>query len=182
MLSCRVHHNCRADLLLRSLALRLQTTADELHAFWQASPSPPTTERRESSDPTTSLPSTVYRMPEEMGSTATDQESLSPPWPTEQRPSSDFVGINQYQEDRSRSSASTEPMPGAAVDPTKSLTSRGKGNYVCPHGTGCSKGGVKPDGDLVIFERNSAFRSVTPFGLKNLLVVDRQPRLQATAG
>ena len=39
-----------------------------------------------------------------------------------------------------------------------SLTGRGKGQYRCPHGASCTKGGVLPSGELAVFERNSAFR------------------------
>lgn len=39
-----------------------------------------------------------------------------------------------------------------------SLNSRGKGAYQCPHGLSCTKGGVGPDGKLVVFKRNCDFR------------------------
>jgi hypothetical protein len=62
---------------------------------------------------------------------------------------------------------STGDSPGSATlnqyavdDLLTSLASRGKGTYVCPHGYDCKKGGVKLDGGLVTFERNSSFRSV----------------------
>jgi hypothetical protein len=42
-----------------------------------------------------------------------------------------------------------------------SLATRGKGIYVCPHGYDCKKWGVKSDGGLLTFERNSSFRLVT---------------------
>lgn len=38
------------------------------------------------------------------------------------------------------------------------LGHRGKGQYTCPHAYQCTKGGVNPDGTIVIFERNSVFR------------------------
>jgi hypothetical protein len=41
---------------------------------------------------------------------------------------------------------------------SKNLSSRGKGKHVCHYGHNCDKGGVQPDGSLVVFERNSAFR------------------------
>ncbi|KAK7905479.1 hypothetical protein LTR67_000201 [Exophiala xenobiotica] len=40
---------------------------------------------------------------------------------------------------------------------SKNLSSRGKGKHVCHYGHNCDKGGVQPDGSLVVFERNSAF-------------------------
>ncbi|KAK3390091.1 hypothetical protein B0H63DRAFT_107116 [Podospora didyma] len=39
-----------------------------------------------------------------------------------------------------------------------SLQARGTGTHKCPHGTSCRKGGVRPNGQVVIFSRNSAFR------------------------
>jgi hypothetical protein len=38
------------------------------------------------------------------------------------------------------------------------LASRGKGSYVCPEGQRCMKGGISPSGQMIVFERNSAFR------------------------
>jgi hypothetical protein len=62
---------------------------------------------------------------------------------------------------------STGGSPGSSTlkqyavdDLLTSLANRGKGTYVCPHGYDCKKGGVKPEGGLVTFERNSSFRSV----------------------
>ena len=40
------------------------------------------------------------------------------------------------------------------------LGTRGKGQWVCTEGNACTKGGVSPDGQLVVFERNSTFKSV----------------------
>ena len=41
------------------------------------------------------------------------------------------------------------------------LGTRGKGQWVCTKGDACTKGGVGPDGQLTVFERNSTFKSVT---------------------
>ena len=54
------------------------------------------------------------------------------------------------------------------------LDTRGKGQWVCTEGNACTKGGVSPDGQLVVFERNSSFKSVSfsmnsPFASKTLL-------------
>lgn len=43
-----------------------------------------------------------------------------------------------------------------------SISTRGTGKYSCPLGTRCTKGGVKADGSMVIFVRNSGFRCVWP--------------------
>ena len=47
--------------------------------------------------------------------------------------------------------------------PIEELKPRGKGQYLCPEGLSCTKGGVQADGTLVVFERNSAFRLAVPF-------------------
>jgi hypothetical protein len=39
----------------------------------------------------------------------------------------------------------------------EALRTRGKGEYHCPKGRACTKGGVNKDGSLVTFDRNSAF-------------------------
>lgn len=54
------------------------------------------------------------------------------------------------------------------------LGTRGKGQWVCTEGNACTKGGVSSDGQLVVFERNSTFKSVTlltatPFTRNTLL-------------
>lgn len=41
------------------------------------------------------------------------------------------------------------------------LKTRGKGNHQCPKGHLCTKGGVDKDGNLVQFDRNSAFAYVS---------------------
>lgn len=41
----------------------------------------------------------------------------------------------------------------------ESISQRGKGEYVCPLGSECRKGGWK-DGSYVIFNRNSSFKLV----------------------
>lgn len=43
-----------------------------------------------------------------------------------------------------------------------SLEARGKGQYTCSEGRNCTKGGVQANGEMVVFERNSAFRYVPP--------------------
>lgn len=57
--------------------------------------------------------------------------------------------------------------PGNIADPLSrmpllgELKTRGKGHYTCPRKYDCKKGGVQPNGELTVFERNSAFRYST---------------------
>lgn len=64
----------------------------------------------------------------------------------------------------------------AVDDLLTTLATRGKGSYVCPYGYDCKKGGVKPDGGLVTFERNSSFRSalsriVSSYYFRRVLII-----------
>jgi len=60
----------------------------------------------------------------------------------------------------SHSEASPDQANQAIAGPPllEKLKSRGRGTYTCPHGVDCQRGGVQPDGELVVFARNSAFR------------------------
>jgi len=59
------------------------------------------------------------------------------------------------------------PSPANTADPLSrmpllgELKNRGKGHYTCPRTYDCKKGGVQPNGELTVFERNSAFRYST---------------------
>jgi hypothetical protein len=50
--------------------------------------------------------------------------------------------------------------PIAELPSIEQLRARGKGHYTCPRGSECDKGGVQPNGQLTVYERNSAFRYV----------------------
>ena len=55
--------------------------------------------------------------------------------------------------------------------PIEELKPRGKGQYLCPEGLSCTKGGVQADGTLLVFERNSAYRLAVPFRIAVLATV-----------
>jgi hypothetical protein len=44
----------------------------------------------------------------------------------------------------------------------ESLESRGSGEYTCPFHAACTKGGVRRDGRMIVFTRNSDFRYIAP--------------------
>lgn len=69
------------------------------------------------------------------------------------------------QDEESDSDSSEEENDGgdeeeedvfAKID-MEALKSRGKGNHTCPKGKKCTKGGIDKDGELIVFDRNSAF-------------------------
>lgn len=69
------------------------------------------------------------------------------------------ASMDSPQRDPKFSSMAPEQPPASAglVDANQ-LGQRGKGRHTCPHAFRCNKGGVNPDGTMVIFERNSDFR------------------------
>ena len=78
-------------------------------------------------------------------SMTTSEHPTSPIAPKDHRLSTDSAETGQ------------SPVRVTGVDRT-ALKIRGKGRYVCEQGYDCQKGGVDDMGNLVIFERNSAFR------------------------
>lgn len=80
--------------------------------------------------------------------------------------SSQYTGLaneDEYEGQSASPASPDSPHDAAANEASRlmaSLSSRGKGSYVCPYGPSCRKGGVKPNGEIVVFERNSAFKLV----------------------
>lgn len=68
------------------------------------------------------------------------------------------VGASDSGQSPSSNTGSTENIPLM-----QQLKLRGKWSYRCPHRYNCVKGGVQPNGQLTVFERNSAFRYNTCF-------------------
>ena len=58
------------------------------------------------------------------------------------------------------SPASDERLQVTIAPLVGNLSERGKGQHTCPYKHECAKGGTHPDGSLVVFERNSAFKCV----------------------
>ena len=51
-------------------------------------------------------------------------------------------------------------IPTSPLSADNDLRARGKGQYTCPLGFSCRKGGIDSHGNLTMFERNSSFRLV----------------------
>lgn len=60
-------------------------------------------------------------------------------------------------QEQTRTSLPLDPS-STRIELEPSLEARGKGQYTCPYGLDCDKGGIEPDGSLKIFEWNSALR------------------------
>ena len=93
-------------------------------------------------------------------------ESHRPPPPFEptmssMSTSSTLTGTSTRTLARGDSTSTTTMDAPTALAPLLSdanLRARGKGQYTCPQGMNCRKGGVDPHGNLTLFERNSTFR------------------------
>jgi hypothetical protein len=114
---------------------------------------------------------TGYIPPEKMDSPATQVPPdftgfRSPPQEPDSETSSSPMltpattsGTQEAMSEPKRSPSSEELTgPDLIRELLASLSVRGTGRYTCPYLHDCRKGGVKY-GELVIFERNSAFRS-----------------------
>ena len=122
---------------------------------WNESPPQPNLPRLEEENPLT--PDLVF-----------GNSSRIPGSPAEPSSSdmASFSGSRQAQTPAQWAQVSMSPVP-----PIEELKPRGKGQYICPEGLSCTKGGVQADGTQVIFQRNSAFRSALPFRTAHIVRV-----------
>jgi len=115
---------------LRRISRTIQGTAQEVRQIWDE-------ERDDSLRKTPSL------QPE----TPTHEERLSSP------------ASNGSRRPSIHSSIESREVANPRTRTRRELKDRGKGSYTCSLGQNCDKGGANPDGSLVIFERNSDYRS-----------------------
>jgi hypothetical protein len=94
-----------------------------------------------------------------MSSEATDYRTYVEAPESSAEASHNRASSNDWQDIHKFSPRNTEERV-TEVPSIEQLKARGKGHYTCPHGTACDKGGVQPDGELTVYERNSAFRYV----------------------
>jgi len=115
---------------LRRISKTIQGTAKEVRQIWDETKDHP-------------LPETSSLQPE----SPTHMERLSSPASQGSRKTSIHATIEARDDSIPRKHARHE------------LNDRGKGTYTCTLGRNCDKGGANPDGTLVVFERNSDYRS-----------------------
>ncbi|KAE9378262.1 hypothetical protein N431DRAFT_435425 [Stipitochalara longipes BDJ] len=149
---------------LKSIASRLQGAASHVDEAWRESPSPPQvplSQRHRGKGKEIFVPhqstSTASELIYQMDGNA---------WPTRDF-EEDVTSANGAAGSSNADGPTDDRSPGSegsaqsnTNDPLASLSSRGKGHHICPQGGSCTKGGVGRDGELVVFERNSAFKSV----------------------
>jgi hypothetical protein len=137
------------------LAATISDTASKSRASWNLSPPPLSLPRIQ-----------LASLAEAEGSPAQDgvgDPSFAPLASAEPR-LYQVASAESTVSSESRSSTSFPALSGQST-PMNSLAVRGKGQYTCPEGRNCTKGGVQANGEVVVFERNSAFRYVPPYRL-----------------
>lgn len=142
----------------RKMNAKIYETSIQVEALWKASPHTPIT------------PSHRYQQQHSIVLPVTPM-AVKTCWETER------TNLIQLPHANNKRATSSPPAPdilefkyemksprleddsqGAINETIASLASRGKGEYTCPLGIECRKGGVVSNGDLVVFKRNSAFR------------------------
>jgi len=119
---------------LRKIRKRIQGTAKEVRLIWDKA--------KDDSLPKVPLIPSEIPTPQE--------EEVSTPTPkTEQRRRRSTLSCPDTEEN-----ANDRKRPRSDV-----VEAWGKASYTCTLGSNCQKGGVNPDGSLVVFERNSEYRS-----------------------
>jgi hypothetical protein len=155
------HANAMGDLSLnhtRSIASKLQATAEHADQSWRASAKPPPASRFQSQRRQQGPRPVPYPISGPMYQA--EASVYSPDQPLVEGQGYEPSYVDDQVELDARSPGSDRSAQSNTNDPFASLSSRGKGHHVCPKGASCSKGGVGPEGELIVFERNSAFRSV----------------------
>lgn len=144
----------------RSIASKLQFTAETVDGMWKGSPNPAYREQRDSSGSGSRPFPNSHNMSSGTAGVASQPGCSLPQGSSNTRVAMSYsAGSGIGQRDEPSSPGSERSPQGTLYDPLDSLSSRGKGNYTCPHGSSCTKGGFR-NGETVIFERNSAFRYV----------------------
>jgi hypothetical protein len=150
------------SLWYRDIALEFQTAATIINARWLNSPKPPEMSIRHQKRPANRASVPLPRAVSHAASSPGAEYALHPTMPCQ--PGTRDIAPLMPQSDTTETD--TSPMSDDAIhesvqDILDTLKSRGKDNHVCPWGNRCTKGGVGPDGNVVVFERNSAFRYAT---------------------
>ena len=148
------------DPVVRSLATCLDNTAKDLFKSWAGAPKPPIGQQRMDSNSGSLLfPSLPTMAPAFRPTGAESHWQLQRTSPMAERSVSLPDRGVAVREDSSGSPSSDGSRQTTAYDASNPLLARGKGQHRCPHGSECTKGGFR-NGEVIIFERNSAFRLV----------------------
>lgn len=140
----------RPSVTHRTIASQLEQMANEINVIWNDSPKPPS-----QVDGLTQAVETTS-VNEEDGSMSPDDTTSVYNYEVTAPPDLDCDTQRQGSFDAPRS-PSNEPSSAHLQNLYVMASNRGKGEWQCPFGLECTKGGVR-DGRVDIFKRNSAFR------------------------
>ncbi|KAG5296979.1 hypothetical protein I7I48_05958 [Histoplasma ohiense] len=143
---------------LKDLASQLEEMASEIRSRWEQSRKPP------------ELPTHHQKRPSRYGHISGAMGDINVVYNPMDEPTNHSRDASQSETGavphgthnpggRAQSPTVDDGINDTIQDLLKSLVSRGKGNHICPFGYRCRKGGVDSNGEMVIFERNSVFRS-----------------------
>ena len=136
-----------ADDVPRSIAQDIDSVATRSRTCWNQSPPQPVLPRLE--ERRLSTPNLIV------------ESTSGTPGGTEMTPNSSMA--SSVVSPQGHTLVQSSQGSAGVLAPIEELKPRGKGQYLCPEGLSCTKGGVQADGTLVVFERNSAFRLAVPF-------------------
>jgi hypothetical protein len=146
--------------VIRYLATCLDKAVKDVSTSWAGAPEPPIGQWRKDSNSGSLLSPNLPSMApasHPIGSESCQQ--LERASPIDER-SAPLPSRGVALRDGSSASPSSDGSGQATTyDASNPLLARGKGQHRCPHGGECTKGGFR-NGEIVIFERNSAFRLV----------------------
>ncbi|KFY16396.1 hypothetical protein V492_01381 [Pseudogymnoascus sp. VKM F-4246] len=130
---------------LKLIASHLETVAATIDNLWKDSRAPPSQER------------------EEPSGFATDpiaiQRGVSQRMSPNEGPSTGYASnVPDQHDDSPESPVSDQDAQDSVIRLLEDLSKRGKGQYHCPYGDGCRKGGLDQNETQVVFERNSTFK------------------------
>jgi hypothetical protein len=146
--------------VIRSLATCLDSTAEDLSKSWAGAPKPPIGQQRTDSNSSLLLFSNLPTMAPAFRPTGSESRwQLERTSPIGERSVSLPNRGVALREDSSGSPDSDGSSQATTYDASNPLLTRGKGQHRCPKGSECTKGGFR-NGEIIIFERNSAFRLV----------------------
>jgi hypothetical protein len=146
--------------VIRSLATCLAKTVEDVSKSWAGAPELPTGQWRKDSNPGSHLfPNLPIIAPAFHPTGSESRWQLEGTSPFGER-SASLPGRGAVLRDGSSASPSSDGSGQAMTyHASNPLLTRGKGQHRCPHGSECTKGGFRND-EIIIFERNSAFRLV----------------------
>jgi hypothetical protein len=144
--------------VIRSLATNLGNAVEDFSKSWEGLELP-ITQRKDSNSASLLLPNLPSMALTFRPTGPESRWQLERTSPIGERPVSLLSRGVSLGDGSSESPSSDGSAQATTYDTSNALLARGKGRHRCPYGSKCTKGGFL-NGEVKIFERNSAFRLV----------------------